>query len=156
VRKALSVALCVVGLGGVINWVVYVDRHLPWQRDEAIAFQMARDENKGVMVDFWATWCTGCRELEKLTFAKSPIYETITENFVPLQFDMTMQTDADAALLKKYAAGTPTVIFFTADGREIGRVLEYQSPSKFMKTLAPAVEAVRAQRDAAAQAAHNP
>jgi len=94
--------------------------------------------------------------MEKLTFAKSPVYEIITENFVPLQFDMTKSSDATDALLEKYAAGTPTVIFFTADGKELGRIREYQSPSKFMKTLRPAADVVRAQREAEAQAAHNP
>jgi thiol:disulfide interchange protein len=84
--------------------------------------------------------------MEKLTFAKSPVYETITENFVPLQFDMTKSTDALDAIREKYVAGTPTVIFFTADGKELGRVREFQDPSKFMKTLGPAATAIKAQR----------
>jgi hypothetical protein len=42
VRKGAAVALTVVGLSLVVNWIIAVDRHLPWVRDEAAAFAKAK------------------------------------------------------------------------------------------------------------------
>ena len=148
-RKAAAVAVSVAAITAGISWLLYVDRHLPWvQGDEQAAFAQAQREGKGVMIDFSATWCLPCKELEK-TFAASPVYETITAHFVPLKFDVSDGTDRDDELKAKYGAGTPTVVFATADGKILGRVKEYVGPGAFMKTLGPAADAVKAQRQTA-------
>ena len=146
-RKGAAVALTVVGLTAGVSWLLHVDRHLPWVRDEAAAFAQAKREGKGVMIDFWASWCVPCKEFE-LTFAASPVYETIADAFVPLQFDTTAQDDAADALLARYKAGNPTVIFLDADGRELGRFGVYVKPAKFMTILGPAAATIRQQRGA--------
>jgi thiol:disulfide interchange protein DsbD len=56
---------------------------------------------------------------------------------VLLQVDVTANTDADKALLKRFNLfGPPGIIFFGPDGVEQKtRVVGYQPPEKFLKTL---------------------
>jgi thiol:disulfide interchange protein DsbD len=55
-----------------------------------------------------------------------------------LQVDVTANSDADRALLKRFSLfGPPGTIFFDAQGREIRglRVIGYQNPERFLRTL---------------------
>jgi thiol:disulfide interchange protein DsbD len=58
-----------------------------------------------------------------------------------LQADVTAANEADRALLKRFALfGPPGIVFFDAQGREIPglRVIGYQPPERFLRTLAAA------------------
>ena len=89
------------------------------------------------MVDFYADWCVSCKEMERFTFA-DPQVALRMKQFVLLQADVTANTDADVALLKRFGLfGPPGIIFFDAGGRERvdQRVIGFQSADQFLPAL---------------------
>ena len=90
-----------------------------------------------VMLDFYADWCVSCKEMEAFTFS-DPKVRAQLDQMLLLQVDVTANNEHDKALLKRFSLfGPPGIIFFDADGREIKglRVIGYQKPERFLKTL---------------------
>jgi thioredoxin:protein disulfide reductase len=82
--------------------------------------QLAAATRQGspVMVDFYADWCTSCKEMEKYTFARPEVQQALA-GMVLLQADVTANDDADKALLKRFKLiGPPSILFFDASGKE--------------------------------------
>ena len=114
----------------------------PWVRVSSTAELDAKLRTAGrpAMLDFYAEWCVSCKEMEKLTLSDERVRKAL-ENVLLLQADVTAANAADRELLKRFSLfGPPGIIFFDADGREIPglRVIGYQPPERFLKTLAAA------------------
>jgi thioredoxin:protein disulfide reductase len=93
--------------------------------------------DKAVMLDFYADWCVSCKEMERFTFSDPQVQARLTRMTL-LRADVTANNAEDKALLKRYRLfGPPGIVFFDAGGREIEglRVIGYQSPDKFLKSL---------------------
>ncbi|HEX7838978.1 MAG TPA: cytochrome c biogenesis protein CcdA [Kofleriaceae bacterium] len=143
-RKGAGIALVIAGAFAAWSYKLTPRQKLPYVvGDEAAAFARARAEGKGVMVDFSATWCVPCSELE-LTFGDDDVYDQITRNFVPLKLDVSEDDDTSAQLKARYKAGTlPAVIYVSADRREVGRVDHMMEPEEFVRVLEPAITKLR-------------
>jgi thiol:disulfide interchange protein DsbD len=140
IRKGLGVAMLLAGVLGGWMWKMTPKQRLPWVYDEKVAFDRARAEGKGVMVDFSATWCEPCEELE-LTFGDDDVYKAITSKFVPLKFDVTANNDTNDERKARYDSITlPSVVFMAPDGSVLGRVRKMLEPDDFMKVLGPAMK----------------
>jgi thiol:disulfide interchange protein DsbD len=90
-----------------------------------------------VMLDFYADWCVSCKEMEAFTFSDARVKAKF-ERMLLLQADVTANSAADKALLKRFSLfGPPGIVFFDAQGRELRglRVIGYQNAARFLKTL---------------------
>jgi thioredoxin:protein disulfide reductase len=149
-RKAVAVAFAVVGIFGVVAWIMTPKHKLAWLYDrEEEAFARARAEGKGVLVDFSATWCNPCIELE-LRFGDADVYKEINANFVPLKFDVTEGSDEDKAARERYRAQTlPAVVLVTPDRDVLGRIGGKEDgslpePAEILEILRPAAAKLKA------------
>ena len=96
-----------------------------------------RTAGRPVMLDFYADWCVSCKEMERFTFSDPQVRAKLGTMLV-LQADVTANTEADKALLRRFRLfGPPGIIFFDAKGREIpgARVIGYQPAARFGATL---------------------
>ncbi|MBC7698659.1 MAG: protein-disulfide reductase DsbD [Bacteroidia bacterium] len=114
--------------------------HLPFTRVKTVAdldAAIKAANGKPVMLDFYADWCTSCKEMEKLTFNDAKV-KTALQNTVLLQADVTENNDGDQALLKHFGLfGPPGIIFFDKNGQEIKaiRTIGFQNANRFYATL---------------------
>ncbi len=113
---------------------------LPFQRVKSLAEldgAMQAAKGKVVMLDFYADWCTACKEMERDTFTDKSLQQALKE-VVLLQADVTDNTSEDTALLNRFKLfGPPGIIFFNAAGQEIttNKVVGYQDSPTFIATV---------------------
>ncbi len=102
-----------------------------------MALASARAENRPVILDFYADWCVSCKEMEAFTFTDEKVASRMNQA-VLLQADVTVNDDADKALLKKYGIfGPPAIIFYDRSGAEQSgaRVVGFMAAEKFANHL---------------------
>lgn len=90
-----------------------------------------------VMLDFYADWCISCKELERNAFSDNAVKSKLKPVLL-LQADVTANSEADKALLKRFGLfGPPGILFFDTQGKEVAdfRVTGYQDTPQFLKTL---------------------
>jgi len=116
-----------------------IEHGLKFERVKTVAELDARIQaakGKQVMLDFYADWCISCKEMERFTF-NDPKVQARLKDVLLLQADVTANSDADKALLKRFKLfGPPGIIFFNKEGIEqTARVIGYQAPEKFLQSL---------------------
>ena len=97
----------------------------------------ARQEQKIVLLDFYADWCISCKEMEVNTFANPEVSKELKQ-FVLLQADVTTNSPENQALLKRFGLyGPPGILIFNQNSEEQKeqRVIGYMPPQRFIERL---------------------
>ncbi len=96
----------------------------------------AKAEGRAVMLDFFADWCVSCKEMERFTFSDPKVQARLSK-MVLLQADVTANTDADKALLKRFGLfGPPGLIFWNGAGVQSDyKVIGFEKTDKFLSSM---------------------
>ncbi len=111
---------------------------LKWEASEPTARTRATSERKPLLVDFGASWCGACKELDEKTFP-DPRVVAEGSRFVALHVDATDDDDPEVSRVRhKYGVteGLPVVLLFGSDGSEAYRFTEFVPPDRLANALA--------------------
>ena len=129
----------IAGLG--LFWLIGIRIAEPtpikWRHDIDIALAAAKAHHQPAMIDFFATWCAACVELDEKTFSQ-PQVQSGLQKFVTIKVDGTEETDAITELYSKYSIkGLPTVVFVSGEGDPLlaPRVTGFLPPEELLPLL---------------------
>lgn len=139
-KKAAGVVAVLAGLVlGATAWnAARAVKAAQWPIYSDAALQSALSAGKPVVMDFSASWCAECRELEHKTFSDSKVQAAL-EPFEKLRVDLDGANIAQAEELQKRwkVSGLPAIVFLDKSGAEVAsaRVGGFLPPDKFLSKV---------------------
>lgn len=122
-----------------------VPDELKWFTDYEKAQQAATKSNSIILVDFWATWCQSCKQMEHELFNSFEFKKLVTENNLVLtRLDFTSPDDKQAEFGDRYGIrGLPTIILTDARGNLKDSFIGYKSKQSSLRILSATMKRLK-------------
>ncbi|TGK17213.1 peptide permease [Leptospira fluminis] len=149
-KKALLLSGAIVSLSILIHFVGWgkspaslhadpIETHgnLGWHRTSEAAFQLAKSEGRLLFVDFYADWCTNCREFEDLTLSDPELNEVLNKA-VLLKIkddDHIFPKFQDDPRFPELKIGLPFFVIFSSTGTVLYKTNNYLNIPEMIRTL---------------------
>lgn len=102
-----------------------------WYKDFNQAKEMAKAENKPMLLDFYTDWCGWCKRLDKDTYGNEEVIK-LSQQFVCVK----VNAEENQQLAKTYnVRGFPTTVFLNPEGSLIAAVPGYMPPADFLSQM---------------------
>jgi thiol:disulfide interchange protein DsbD len=137
IRKGFGVALAVLAIFGLTNYVLTPKIELAWLRSEPEAVKLAQAGGKPILIDFMANWCLPCKELEAQVFSHPDVASRLRD-FTLLKVDLTNEGEDEAleVLKEKYGVSTlPAVRLIAPNGKLAAQVNQLVEVREFLALL---------------------
>ena len=138
-KGAAGIAGLVLAAFLVTSWAMQ-GPGVTWKPYSEEVLKAAQDSNKPVIIDFYATWCAPCRELEEVTFHDASVVKQAENDFVMVKVDVTTGGNpVHERLLQQYEVkGVPTIVFLDTSGNERRdlRLVDFLPVDQFLERMA--------------------
>ncbi len=93
------------------------------------ALAKAGETDKMVVLDFFATWCPPCVQMDKETWPHKDVVAWVEKNAILIKVDV----DKEKAVAEQFnITAMPTIVFLKADKSEISRFVDFYTATQFV------------------------
>ena len=106
--------LCLAGSGRALEQ--HPENAIDWQPWSPEVFARAKKENKLILLDLTAEWCSWCKKMDTLSYRNKQVVEVINKNYIAVRADI----DRHPELARRYKNyGPPTTVVYNSARTEI-------------------------------------
>jgi thioredoxin:protein disulfide reductase len=134
-RKLTGVAALTIGLFLAMQYARGTSVKAQYN-DVDSCLKAGKESGRPILMDFWATWCEKCIELEKTTLAHESVTQVLKRRFVFCKIDCTKKSAKVKQIKKRFGVGgLPTLVILDSKQKPAKNVVGTVSPKELLKIL---------------------